>query len=285
VNYTEEIVIIGGGMVGRVAQRYMPDALILDWGPPPVATPRPQTFGAIYWWEPVADLPCVQFQVLTTIDGETPTPEGIRAYKERVGKGFEVQTRPDAVARQFQPLSHGYAPTSFPAPTRIMYRARVERIDPDARMLHMANGDTYLYSHLVSTIPLPALLKMFPFDAVDQFEHIEFRSRPIFVTVAPDDHEARTVLQVNYSTTRNAYRETRHLDGSTHREYASAPMHTELPVKKLVPGRIYDVPQAAELLLHLRGMAIHSFGRYGRWDSDELLHMTDAQLRTFASLL
>lgn len=282
--YTEDVLIIGGGQVGLVAQRHLPDAMILDWGPPPKHPTPVAQWGAIYWWEPIADIPCQSFEVLTTIDDGVPTPDAILAYKRRVGKGVEVQTRPDAVARQFQLKSKGYRPAEIVKPRRITYRAQVLHVRPFDQEVELSNGTRYRYKSLISTIPLPALLKMLPPHAVTRWDvpNLEFRSRPIYVSVSPGGGLPATYMHVNYLTgPTGAYRETKHLNGDVHREY-SDPWHSDLPTRKLVPGRIYDHVEAVPLVEWLEDIGIHCFGRYARWDSDELLHMTDADLRDFA---
>lgn len=276
-------------MVGTIAQRHVPHALILDWGPPPLGTFTPQQWGAIYWWRPIADIACYAFPVRTTIDGQPPTEDGILAYKRRVGKGIEVQTRREALTAQFTLHSTGYAPLDFPLPTRIRYRAMVLDIDMAAHILRLKAGHTYRYNHLISTIPLPSLLALRSGPAMydpafDAVGNMDFGSQNIFVTVEPSPVITQ-VMEVDYQTTGEAYRVTRHLDGTLHHEFAfpAPPTRTVLRSKRLIPGRIYDSPYVPVLVRALQAYDVQCFGRYARWDSDELLHMTDADIAEWAA--
>jgi hypothetical protein len=291
----ERVLILGGGMVGIVAQRYVPHALILDWGaPPPTDAPPapPQQWGAIYWWQAIADIPCFAFPVVTTIDGERATDTGIAAYKSRVGKGIEVQSRPESLALQFRPHSIGFSPVSFPTPTRIQYRAHVTHIDLERRVLYLRNGQYYEFEHLIATIPLPSLLDMCRSSYFETYiRHAgsdvpAFKAQNIYVTSERPAGKSTvwSVLRVDYHTRGAPYRTTIHLDGAVHREYTMPPrVSDETKVKRLIPGRIYDEPDAPLMVRALAAHRVRCFGRYARWDSDELLHITDADIRAWVA--
>lgn len=281
MDFSIETVIIGGGMIGRIAQRYIPDALILDWNKAPSRNTAPPQLGANYLWEPVADILCRRLSVRTTIDGAPATFDSIVSYKHRVGKADEVQTRWQAVSRQFQEESWGYVVSEFPPPTRIQYDAHVVSIDVIRSIIYLKNGDRIKYTYLVSTIPLPALIKMSR-DLIDIYGKIGFPSSPIFVHVMRDDTALAQDIHVDYRTSGDCYRSTRHADGARHDEYLGPVPN--LPTKKIVPGRIYDVPESPHLLKEMQqAFNIHCFGRYARWESDELTHMSDALIRAWVA--
>lgn len=272
-------------MTGMLAQQYIPDSLILDWGPPPALPERalPKQWGANYWWSPIAGLECREFKVITTIDGDPATPESIHAYKTRVGKAHETYTRPGMVAAQFEHESIGYAPLEFPAPRNIRYRAHVVSIDPFRKQVSLRDGENIPYERVISTVPLPALRAMVDAAVLTPFDVLNFRSTPIYVVEKKEYVRARDYVWVDYRTAGSAYRATTHLDGSLHLEYAEPPRGALS--KKLLPGRIYDVNHTRALVHELSLLNIHCFGRYARWDSDELLHQTDADLKRWATLV
>lgn len=281
----EPIVIIGGGMTGMIAQQHVPYSLILDWGPPPALVERalPKQWGANYWWKPIAGMACEEFDVFTTIDNSRATPEAIHAYKTRVGKAQETYTRPGMVASQFEYQAKGYAPLEFPSPTNIRYKSHVVRIDPFRRHVCLRDGSLVKYEKLISTIPLPALRAMVDAAVLSSFDTVRFQASPIYVVEKKDAFKPRASMSVDYRTTGPAYRATAHRDGSLHLEYSDTPSG-EMS-KKLIPGRIYDTPYARPLVAEMALMDIYCFGRYARWDSDELLHQTDEDIQIWAGTL
>jgi hypothetical protein len=277
----EPELILGGGLTGRIVQRYLPDALILDQNKAPRDMSVPQLWGAMYLWEPVADFQCEPFEVRTTIDGHDPTAQGIAAYKARVGKGGELSSRPDNVARQFQPTMTGYTLTRMPAPSRIQHDARVTQVRTDLRCVALGSGEVITYDTLISTIPLPSLISMMEPVLEGSELLLSLTSSPIYIQAVHGMGGAYSDVHVDYRTEGGPYRVTRFQDGTIHAEFTYSPFFT----RKIVPGRIYDThgPQVARTLANLTSIGIHCFGRYARWDSDELLHTTDAQLRAWAT--
>ena len=131
-----EIIVIGGGISGRLFQFYVPEAHILDWGKPPKKNKQlTRMYGANYLWEELPDIECKKFSVITHVDGQEATHDSIRRYKEKIGKTFD-QAHWDA---QFNPLMTGYDIISLPE-SRIRYECRVKEIFVKDKKLMLASG-------------------------------------------------------------------------------------------------------------------------------------------------
>ena len=187
------------------------------------------------------------------------------------------------VAAQFEYQAKGFSPLEFPEPQRIRYKAHVVSIDPFRRQVSLRDGDVVKYEKLISTIPLPALRTMVDAAVLVPFDSVRFQSAPIYVVEKKNTFRPRSSMSVDYRTTGPAYRATAHRDGALHLEYFEPP--TGAVAKKLLPGRIYDTPYAKPLVKEMALLDIYCFGRYARWDSDELLHQTDEDLRAWATAM
>jgi len=268
-----KIVVIGGGLVGRLVQHAVPEAEIYDWRPAPVRegldVTHPPTFGAMYLWKQIPGITSAPVSIHTKIDLQEPTPERILAYKEKVGKQSDMGDW----ATQFIPRTEGYRIASMAAP-RIHYHSFVERIDWEEKRIQLRGRKrTIPYDQLVSTIPLYSFLKM-----VGRAWPGEPLMRPIFVNIVPKCPvllPANTWL-VNYWSNglMKPYRST-FRDGTTHEESLSS---WGPGSKSIVPGKIYVTDGQADALAGLRvwlaDRSIYVFGRYGTWLPDELLHNT-----------
>lgn len=282
VSSSPRIVVIGAGINGRMVQHLIPSAQILDWGPTPADVPRPRFFGANYLWAPIPGLPCKQMAVITTIDDEAATPSAIRAYKARIGKEHEVVTEADvlAVARmQFPYHSVGYELQQFPV-AFIRYNCHVARVDLEHHYLLTRTGERIDYDYLVPTIPLPAMLAM-----ADIRVHGLFRNQPVRVRVLRSGllvHDGALYVDYVTDTTVPEYRRTTRY-GERHDETLEHKFPgDEGEFHRLVPGKIWDCPRSPEFLDQLAEHHVFPFGRYGSWDSDELVHMTLRRVATWA---
>jgi hypothetical protein len=257
------IVIIGGGYLGQLLHTLLPEARVFDWRPrAPEVSER--SYGPQYLWTPIPKLPCVEFPVVTQVDGRDATDEAILAYKRKVGK---EQDKSDWRS-QFRPVMRGFDAT-LPAP-RVEYGMRVDKINLLSRQLHV-NGEVLPYDWLVSTIPLPAILglcgKTIPKDN-------PFESRAIYVTQMPA--EAKSYMNVNYISdpTTPVYRVT----------IRSGVQFTESlePIAnshRLIPGKIYKHNLSPTYRAELFQARVMTVGRYGAWNPEELAHETYANVR------
>lgn len=264
------IVVIGGGITGRLVGFRCSEATVLDWGPPPRNDRLTRSYGTNYLWEPLPGIPCRAFTVVTHVDGQVPTEESILAYKRKINKLGDGGDW----SRQFQHETTGYDIEEMPQ-IPILYQRRIVEINPDRRLVVDSTGEVHTYDRLVSTIPLPALLAMLkewiPISGGGPFE-----SDPIYVKIGPRPPDAPypdDVLYVNYLSNPDVppYRVCdrfgeRHWEGLTDMGLA--------PTKMLKPGKIHPHPYTEMWRKMLSTYDIYCFGRYATWRPDELVHET-----------
>jgi hypothetical protein len=270
------IIILGGGFIGQLIHVMFPKARVFDWRPK-APSKSSRSFGPQYLWESIEELPCKRFDVLTTIDGEMPTPDAIFAYKQKVGK---EQDGGDCLA-QFRPHMNGWD-CQLPEP-RVEYGRHVIRIDTNQKLLDLQGGTVERYDILLNTIPLYALLSIC--GHAHTIRH--FRYKPIYMSYLPhiSEHNPAPLreMHVNYISVPDTsiYRETIR-DGQLFRESLEPNGYQVLiPSIKLTPGKIYPNPDAGTYLDQLARDDIFCYGRYATWDSDELAHRTLANVRAF----
>lgn len=265
------IVVVGGGITGRLVGFRNPGAVILDWGPPPRNDRLTRNYGTNYLWEPLLDIPCRAFSVVTHVDGRVPTGASIAAYKlkvNKVGDGGDW-------SRQFQHETIGYEIDEMPQ-IPIFYQRRIVEIDPVRHRVIDGAGFIHTYDKLVSTIPLPSLLDLVAEQLVTSPSMWKFRSDPVYVKIGPRPPDApypEDVLYVNYLSNPDVppYRVCdrfgeRHWEGLTDMGLA--------PTKLLKPGKIHPYPHTETWRKLLATHEIYCFGRYATWRPDELVHET-----------
>lgn len=279
-----KIVVVGGGITGQLVQFGIPDAEVFDWGKMPEKR-LTRSWGANYLWEPLPGLECKPFKVVTHIDGAPATVDSIFAYKLKVGKTNESRLN---WSKQFQDTMMGWD-FATPIPANIRYDKRAVKILPDRGRVEWEDGQSTEYDWLVSTIPLYALLSLMRGsqigDQIGSWVVGKFRSSPIFVKVTPRPPDAifpPEVLYVNYlsSTQIQAYR---YCDRNGERHYEGLNNMGSIPNKRIVPGKIHDLDPSLFHRIHtaLREHNIMCFGRFARWQSDELVHETFRDILTF----
>lgn len=260
------ILIIGGGFLGQLLHTLLPEARVLDWrAQPPAHLAR--AFGAQYLWEPVPNLPCQAFHVVTYVDGKPATPDSIKAYKLKVGK---VQDGADWRS-QFRAVMPGYTVTLPPA--RVEYGMRVQTVDLANQRVHLSTAITLPYDWLISTIPLPALMDLCALPKPsDPFEH-----RPIYAWTRPGPEGPQ--WEVNYvSDPGNPVYRTTLRAGEIHSE-SLIPVEAVTPVHRLIPGKIYRHSAVPLVRAQLQMQHVMTVGRYGAWDPEQLAHETYREIR------
>jgi len=248
-------------------------------------------FGGNYLWEPLPGVACRQFRVITTVDGERPRDENIIRYKRKVGKSEDLlgthAERSDRFDRQFRHEMPGYDIEGWPANVKVDYGYVVKYINLTERTVHALERDTVLatipYDILVSTVPLPALM------AMTGKQYFDLKSRPIFVWAqrvpldAPPMYD-KNEWRINYISDPDipAYRTT---DRDGDRHYESLDSGDTIPTKKIMPGKIYRHMGVPDLLAQFERQNVYCFGRFARWEPDELVHETDAHIRVWKEVM
>ena len=274
-----EIAVIGGGIVGRLAQFLMPQAEIYDWrAAPQTVRPLTRNYGGNYLWKPIPGIPCRTFRVVTHIDGMPATPDGIRRYKAKIGKEYE-SSQSNNWHQQFQPEMSGWDFTELPN-TRIQYGCRVVSVDLIAHRLTIAGREPIQYRSLISSIPLYSLCSL----AGIREPNGRFQFKPIYVRIVNHPPDAKfsgtDIWYVNYLSDMaiTAYRYT---DRNEERHYESLIPMAGYPSTQLKPGKIYANPYTDEIIEYLAGFHVYPFGRYGAWRPDELVHETWEELQSW----
>jgi hypothetical protein len=272
------IVVIGGGITGQLVQFCVPHARILDWSKPPSRRRSfTRMYGANYLWEPLEGIECQKFTVITHVDGREATHESIRQYKEKIGKTFD-QIHWDS---QFQTVMSGYDIVSFPE-TNVSYECRVKEIFFKDKRLLLASGEDISYDVLVSTIPLYALMDMCRISHKKPFQY-----RPIYIRIEDRPLEAPYPVDtwyVNYLSDPDIppYRYT---DRNEKRHYEGLTSMGKIPTRKVVPGKIFPNPISELVREEFTKESIICFGRFAKWDPEELLHTSYAEIRAWAKTL
>lgn len=267
-----EIAVIGGGITGRLINFLIPLAVVYDWMPEPrTMKPLTRNFGANYLWAPLPGIPCNAFRVITHIDGREPTLDAVIRYKNKIGKTHDI----DGWERQFQPEMIGFDFDKLPdVPVR--YDHRVTQIDVNHHVLHFAKQGEVRYDTLISTIPLYALLSL-----ADRAEPPGgLRYKPIYFKVTPRPPDAPfppETMYVNYISDEKIG-PYRFCDRGRERHYESIVPYDGPSTRRIAPGKIYPNPYVNETLTLLESYDIHTFGRYGSWAPDELVHETYQQI-------
>lgn len=272
-----KIAVIGGGITGRLVQIQIPTADVFDWKPEPTG-PKGliRNFGANYLWTPLPGIECREFTVETRIDGQIPTLASARIYKDKIGKGGDIHQGDDLLMRQFQPTMTGYDFATLP-PTSIQFNYRATEVDRINRTITFSTGKEVQYDFLVSTIPFYSLLSLLGMPEPSgklQFKPIFFKvvSRPPDAPFPPD------VMYVNYISDANIV-PYRYCDRDGERHYESIiPYPGAISSKRFAPGKIYPHPDVPDVLEYLAGFGIQTFGRFGSWNPDELVHETWAHI-------
>lgn len=274
-----KIAVIGGGITGRLFQFVVPEAQIYDWLPQPRSRPSlTRSLGANYLWRPLDGLPCRQFRVVTRIDGLMPTLDLARAYKNKIGKYNDLQEW----ERQFQPEQVGYEFLELPH-AQVQYNHRIVRINRMEHTIEFAAQETVRYETLISTIPLYSLLSLLGMP--EPTGRLQFK--PIYFRIMPRPADApcpADVLYVNYLTDPKIA-PYRFCDRMGERHWESIiPYPAEAQsTRRIAPGKIFPHPSVPDFLEVLEGHEIFTFGRFGSWAPDELVHETYDRIREWAA--
>lgn len=270
-----KVVVIGGGVSGRIVQYFFRDATLLE-----AETEKDRMksqmseFGANYLWQSLPGFKCRGIKVVTKVDGEIPNPSSIKRYKNKIGKGYENR---EDYREQFKTVVDGYEIVEHPSCT-ISYGQRVTKVNPKNKVVY-TDTNAYGYDKLFSTIPLPELVKLSGFQFRYPMETV-FKFKPIYIRINRYMGSSLMdgVYYVNYVSdpTVPEYRICIR-NGQKHVESLS-PFEEGTSIR-LAPGKIYDNLYVPEILNDFRCLDIHPVGRFGKWTSDELIHTTYEEVK------
>jgi hypothetical protein len=281
------VVVIGGGISGRLFQFLYPKARVLDWGPErPEGRGLTRNYGTNYLWEPLSGIECREFEVVTCVDGFAPTEESIARYKAKVGKAGD---KGDWMA-QFQHRMPGFEIVTYPE-SRIEYDTKILSVSPEEKRVVTSRGELINYDLLINTIPLNAFLNLIIDEDLDTraglFElaggYRVFNSKPIFVRVHPRPLDAPyppDTLYVNYLSSPEI-EPYRYCDRGQERHFEGLTNMGVIPSKKLLPGKLIPPYPDTQTLLDVlvEQYQIFCFGRFAAWQPDELVHETYQYMR------
>lgn len=276
------MIILGGGISGRLLRFVLGEGLVLERNVERKANNLTRMWGTNYLWEPLDGIACEPFPVTTHVDGKPGTPRSIARYKRKIGKPEDIGDW----GLQFKENTVGYNIAKMPD-VPIMFVANVVRIDLSNRLLHVVIGTDPVprvlnYRVLFSTIPLNTLVYLaqlsgrIPMDTA-------FRHHPIYVRVEdPEPEEVWTEgMYVNYNSDPTVpwYRMCVR-DSKVHREFLSDPVGNKI---RIYPGKIRPSPLIKGILEKLQRYDVYCFGRFARWEPNELVHETYKRIRRWKS--
>jgi hypothetical protein len=194
----------------------------------------------------------------------------------KIGKAEED---PSNWKTQFMFDQTGWEFLTMPTP-RIHYNKRIIYIKSNSRTVEFDDGTKLNYGVLVSTIPLYSLLALLNWEQpIGELKFAPIYVRRVPAAELPQTEQAKyhpTEFYVNYvSDPDMLYYRFTDRDGERHYE-SLVPLPT--PCHKLTPGKIHDHPGTLAVVDALNDLGIFPFGRYGRWQSNELVHETWADI-------
>ena len=271
-----ETIILGGGIVGQMAKQVLPEAIVFERNEASNRKPN-QAFGTNYLWEPIPLFQTQEMEIHTHVDGRDATTETIKRYKNKIGKSHEGESE---WGLQFAPMSRGHFIVEYPM-VSIFYEHNIWAIDLTKKSMVVetpSGGKTFEYDNLISTIPLNELVRLTGMDKAFPVKTI-FKFRPVFIKIQPKPMESPYTdkqIYVNYIS--NPLVEPyRYCDRFGERHYESL-LPMGFPHKKISPGKIWKNPLINSVLKALEQANVTCLGRYGRWNPNELLHETYADL-------
>lgn len=273
--------ILGGGITGRIVQNVLKDGVILE-----SKEEHPSNlsfnFGTNYLWKSIPGFESTPIHISTRVDEALPTSESVHRYKNKIGKGGEDW------GLQFEPESIGYMITDLPE-ADILYQHRVVRIRPEMKEVEVEINEKekspryeiFFYQNLISTIPLLNLVQLCDMNTKYPSK-TSFVYKEIYVKIIPRPKKqvsSSNTIYVNY-VSNPLVEEYRYCDrgNERHIEYLNSP---KFPYRKLYPGKLWVSPFIPIIRSELLGYGIFCFGRYGKWNPNELLHETYEEVKTW----
>lgn len=266
----KRIVVLGAGIVGRLAKIHIPHAIVLE------AKKKTDLFtaelGVQITITPIPELECLKCTRHIQIDNQRPTLDLIEKYRKKIERSGDLGY---GDFRQFESVQTVYR-FLMPQKLDVYFGSKVKKICLEDRTLELEEK-TLQYDYLISTIPLIHFIEL-----TNMFTNFKnesksfFMHRPIYVrrTKCPNEE---SVIRENYITD---------LENPIYRENWIQGIHNEESVfkfddhaVKIYPGKIYNNSQVPHLLEDLKSFDVHCVGRYAQWDNRIHLWNVNAYLK------
>lgn len=261
------VLVLGAGVSGLLAAARWPNAVVLERQP---ASTPPILWATFYSHRYIPKFAERPLTVRTRVAGSGgPAEYALKVYGDSgvpvsLSSVAPVAEMHEWDGRQLLSVADG----------RVRTECEVAHIDVSARKLVLRGGEQVWYDWLISTIPLPSLLRL-----IGAGEGVAtFRSLPIFLRrrtaepAAPAGEQWVTYWpgpEVAYYRTSQRGRQL------TEEHLYPCPG----PVIVLLPGKIFQHSVAAEWVKRLEGDRIISLGRYAEWKPKLLSHQTWERLQ------
>ena len=266
---SKKIVVLGGGLVGRLAKIMFPEALVLESkSPTDIFTSE---LGVCISIIPIPDLRNEKYTRYISIDNQKPTLELINKYKKKISREGDISY---GDYRQFEPEQIVYR-QELPKNLDIEFSTLVTKIELNSKKLFTLK-ESFQYDFLISTIPLISLLQIS--DLFNNFKDSAstfFMHRPIYL-IRSKSETSPNIIRENYITD---------MDTPIYREnFFESWRNQESLFKiekaiKIFPGKIYPNSYVPHILEDLESYGVYCSGRYGRWDSKIHLWNVYSQLK------
>jgi hypothetical protein len=271
----KRIVILGAGIVGRLAKIMFPEAVVLESkAPDDVFTTE---LGVCISIVPIPDLKNEQYTRYITVDNCKPTLELISRYKKKIARESDMSY---GDYRQFEPEQIVYR-QELPKNLDISFNTLVTEVGLHNKKIQTLK-DSMEYDYLISTIPLLNFLQI-----SDLFENFKestsafFMHRPIYL-VRTKHTTKPGIIEENYITDLDTpmYREN-FFEGWRNQES----LFKIVGAVKIYPGKIYPCSYVPHILEDLSSYGIFCAGRYAQWDNKIHLWNAYSQLKFLRGIL
>ena len=277
--------ILGGGITGRTVQHFFPEAIMLEERSPEDAVKlRVFNYGTNYLWKDLDGFKTSPIDILTHVDGKPATEEGIIRYKTKVRQDHLDRS---SWAAQFAEHQTGYSILEYPEPRETWFGCRVTYVDLDKQKLHFlksGRSSVFKFRYLISTIPLIAFTEMTKLSQLIPVRTY-LRYAPIYVSTVPSNSHTVSENEIYVNYVSNPMTDVYRTCIRNKEEHSESLLPLPNYAKKIFPGKIYDHPVAEEILKIVKKSGVHCFGRFGCWNSNELVHQTYERIQQWKQTL
>ena len=271
-----KVVILGAGVVGRFAKLMLgEDAVCYDRKSPTATDYTCRYLGGNISRVMVPELKCTPGILESTINGQKPTMDLIRMYKELKTGSTDLDF---GDVKQFLPIQPVFF-VDLPE-VEVQYGYDVKEIDIINKTILFTNGESIVYNSIINTIPLNSLVsKILLYQGIITDKFL-VRNKPIYyreeqggMPKLPENH---ILLDYKADDTQIYYRE---MFTNTKRSVESNfNFQGAVPI---LPGKLLNSKYSEELSKDLQLYGIYCYGRYARWRTKEHIHETFKNLRRF----